>query len=274
MRMAAELGGTIGRSQRPTCFILGAGCSISSGAPSTRDVHQALLDATSVRFEGLELRDVLHRLPEAEKQDILSPLFATVRPASGYMALAALARHRPLTVLNLNWDTALIQACQRLGVPYKFCDVKELTELASEAFIAFEAGLVDIHMHGIIGQECRYGRLETLVFDDDQASWLLAHGFAYTTVIIGASLVDETDFTILFDRWTRHGAGRSPTVSQWFFMRAATEEDARDRLRRSNVQAQPFTYIRDPDIDFDKVATLITDRAIGVLLNASRSSGR
>lgn len=270
MRMACELGGVIGRSSRPTCFILGAGCSLSSGAPPTSVVDQAFRDATSARFEGLELRDALHTIPEHEKQDILAPLFADVRPARGYLALAALGRHRLVTVINLNWDTALTQACQQVGVRHEVRDSKQLTRRRPSSFAT---GVINIHAHGMIGHECRYGRLETLNFNRTETAWLLEHGFANTTVIIGASLQGETNFTMVFGEWAKSAGGRRPTASQWFFSREATEEGD-DRLRRANTHAQPMTYVRDPDVDFDTIAMLVTDRAVGTILSASPKATR
>jgi hypothetical protein len=269
--MASELGGVIGRSRRPVCFILGAGCSLSSGAPPTATVHQAFAAATSVRFGGIDLRDALHTMPEQEKQDILAPLFADVKPGPGYSALAALARHRSLLVINLNWDMALALACERSGVQ---CDMRDIRDLLKDPPSASDTGVIDVHVHGIIGRECRYGRLETLVFSDQEAMWMLEHGLANTSVIIGAALAFETDFTELFARWARSSDGQRPTASQWFFMRGQPEDSAEDRLRRSNVHAQPFTYVREPDVDFDMVATLLVDRALGMIPGASGKGGR
>jgi hypothetical protein len=214
----------------------------------------------------MELRDALHTVPEHEKQDILRPLFADIRPARGYLALAALGRHRLITVINLNWDAALTKACEQVGVRYEVRDIKEL---ARDRPPSFEAGVVNIHVHGMIGVECRYGRLETLHFTEAEAAWLLKRGLANTTVIIGASLQGETDLAMVFSRWAESNGGRRPTASQWFFVRSGTEDDADHRLRRANTHAQPMTYISDPHIDFDTVATLVTDRAIGTILGAS-----
>lgn len=268
--MAAELGGVIGRSSRAACFILGAGCSLTSGAPPTSIVDQAFRDATKARFEGMDLRDALHTIPEHEKQDLLQPLFSDVRPARGYLAIAALARHRLVTVINLNWDAALTLACEQVGVRY---EVRELRQLTRNRPPPFETGLVNIHVHGMIGVECRYGRLETLTFSKAETAWLVEHGLANTTVIIGASLQAETDMTMVFSRWAESAGGRRPTSSQWFFVRSDGIE-ADHKLRRANVHAQPMTYISDPDIDFDTVSTLLADRAIGTILGTPRKAWR
>lgn len=263
--MAAELGGVVGRSERPICFVLGAGCSLASGAPTTHAVDRALRDATRTRFEGLELRDAIHSLPEHEKQDILRPLFRAVKPSQGYFALAALGRYRLITVINLNWDLALARACDLSGIPH---EVRDINRLPRGNWQPFEHGVVDLHVHGVIGEECRYGRLETLTFSKTETTWLLQHGLAYTTVILGASLSNETDMAMAFAEWAQKAAGRRPTASQWFFVRSEADDHATDKLRRLNTHAQPMTYVRDPKIDFDTVTTLLADRAIGNILVA------
>ncbi|WUJ69947.1 hypothetical protein OG809_33220 [Kribbella soli] len=269
--MARELGGAVGRSSKPVCFILGAGCSLTSDAPSTKAVDEALRDATSARFDGMELRDALHVMPEHEKQDILRPLFARVRPARGYLALAALAKHRLVTVLNLNWDDALTQACEQA---HARCEVRDIRQLEPDWPGDMNSGLINLHVHGMVGDECRYGRIETLSFTAPETEWLLTHGLAYTTVIIGASMEDETDFTGVFDKWAEANGNRRPTASQWFFSRSARDEGPADRLRSTNVRTQAFTNVREPGVDFDTIATLITDRALGTILGSTLTTGR
>jgi hypothetical protein len=51
-------------------------------------------------------------------------------------------------------------------------------------------------------------------------------------------------------------------MSQWFFVRSAEGEDGENRLRKFNTNAQNFTYVQHEQIDFDIVATLLTDRAL------------
>jgi hypothetical protein len=261
MRLASELGGVIGRSRRPVCFILGAGCSLSSGAPSTSAVHQAIFEATRTRFEGLDLRQALHTMPEIEKQDILLPLFENIDFGPGYAALAGLARSCRVLVLNLNWDTALAQACERANVVYS---VRDINDLVDDPPAMSAAGLLDIHVHGVLGEQCRYGVLETLSFTAAQRAWLLENGLANTTVIIGATMTYETDFSQLFGEQVQ-SYGRRPSASQWFFVRGSDFEDAESRLRQYNANAQSFTYVQHEEIDFDIVATLAVDRALSIL---------
>lgn len=261
LQLASELGGVIGRSTRPICFILGAGCSISSGAPTTATVEEAFRSATAARFVGVDFRKAIHTMPESEKQDVLRPLFADVSLGPGYLALAALGRHWKVLAVNLNWDKALANACRQIGVNHTSFDLnKSIDEWPS----IDGPGVYDVHVHGIIGHECRYGHLETLSFTPDQERWLMQHGLANTTAILGVSLVDETDFSQLFMHRSRLVDPVRPPSSQWFFLRGADNATGLDRLRRINVQVQPFTYECAPDIDFDLVATVAADRALAL----------
>jgi hypothetical protein len=201
-------------------------------------------------------------MPENEKQDILRPLFADVTYGPGYLAIAALGRYWTVLTLNLNWDKALANACDRTGIEYISFDleqpVDEWPQISGPC-------VYDVHVHGIIGTECRYGHLETLNFTAEQEKWLLEHGLANTTVILGASLVDETNFSQLFMRRARQVDPIRPPSSQWFFLRNNGSEAGASRLRRVNIQTQPFTYECTPDIDFDIVTTIIADRALALV---------
>jgi hypothetical protein len=264
LELAGELGGVIGRSSRPVCFILGAGCSLSSGAPTTTTVERAFRDATAARFRGIELRKAIHVMPEQEKQDILRPLFAEVTYGPGYLAISALGRYRTVLTLNLNWDKALANACRRIGVELVSFDFNE----PIDSWPSFSGpGVYDVHVHGIIGDQCRYGHLETLNFTTQQETWLIERGLVNTTVILGASLANETDFTQLFIHRSHLVDTVRPPSSQWFFLRSSDVELelGLDKLRRINVQIQPFTYECAPDVDFDIVATVAVDRALALI---------
>jgi hypothetical protein len=255
-----ELGESIGRSKRPVCFVLGAGCSLSAGAPNTVQIDTALRRATRTRFAGVELRDAIHQLPELEKQDILQPLFAGVTTNAGYMAIASLAASRPVLVINLNWDLALQTAAIRVGVPITLVDME--TDAVGTWPSHGTAGIIDVHVHGIVGHSCRYGRLETLRFTEAEEKWLIEQGLDHILICIGASLTYETDLTDLFRSKNPNPSAR-PQASRWFFVRG-DPKDAEDALRRANYGVHPLTYILAPDIDFDKLATVIADSAITV----------
>lgn len=266
LALANELGGVIGRSSRPVCFVIGAGCSLTAGAPTTASVETELTNATQARFAGHDIRDVIDLLPEAEKQDILLPLFSRTTYNVGYLSLAALATRRSVFVINLNWDTALNNACRRLGVETEMFDLG--ISPSKWPRIDPTPRLYDIHVHGIIGESCRFGRLETLTFTDAQDRWLRANCLSGTTVITGASLTNETDFSVLFHKraMKQAAAASSAAPSQWFFIREQIEShESEHRARIARTGAQPFTTERSEDVDFDTLAAAITDRALGIM---------
>jgi hypothetical protein len=243
-------------------FILGAGCSLSAGAPTTAQIDHALREATSARFKGLDLRDALHQMPEQEKQDILLPLFEKVGVNPGYMAIAALATVKPVVAINLNWDLALENACRRARAAVTVVDIVDGPRTSWPS--PDGKGLLDLHVHGVIGNSCRFGRLETLTFTEDQQEWLRSHGLDNTLVVLGASLTFETDLTKLFQGHASRDSQSRPQSSHWYFVRG-TLADAEDRLRRANFKVQSLTYEVAPDIDFDMVATTIVDHALASL---------
>lgn len=262
IELAKELGAAIGRSKRPVCFILGAGCSLSSNGPTTVAVQERVRAATAARYGNLDPRDALHTLPEVEKQEIIAPLFRDVTPNSGYFSLAGLALHRPIVVLNLNWDRALSEACLRSGVELNEIDLDPSETKALSDLDLTRPILHNVHLHGIIGIECRYGTLETLPFTREVQNWIVRNGLSHTTVCIGASVVGEKDLPGLFAEWAR---GQDPirrTASHWYFIREDSNDSGVDRLRRFLTQAAPFTYEVAPDVDFDTVITLAADRAL------------
>ena len=269
--MARELGLAIGRSQRPVCFLLGAGASISSGGPPTTAVIKAFTEATERRFEGMDLMRAVGLLEEREKQEILAPLFEGITPAGGYHAIAALASYISVVVLNLNWDDAMAKAAQAKGVLKVSFDIR--TDPATWPDLSRqEPGLTDIHLHGKIGDVCRFGTLETLTFESPEADYIAAHGLNQTMACLGASLNGENDLPSLFRNHLRARPGTAPPP-HWYFVRGGGAVDGQDRLRHGLFQAPLITYAKGEDIDFDIAATLIADAALPGL-DARRARGR
>lgn len=264
--LARELGGVIGRSHRPICFLLGAGASLSSGGPTTKQVAEAFAGATGARFQGLDLMRMIQTLPEHEKQDILAPLFSDVRPGPGYLSLAALAKHRRIIVLNLNWDDALAQACSRQAVVCRQFDIASPPGTWPPDIDASpDPCLYDVHIHGILGVECRYGTLETLLFAREAENYLVKNGLQNTMVCIGAYLNNENDLPQLFQARMRAGDPVRPASQHWYFVRGDAVLGPEDRMRQTMTFASPVTYVRAPDIDFDHVATLLVDAALSII---------
>lgn len=264
--LARELGGVIGRSHRPACFLLGAGASMSSGGPTTRQIAEAFAAATGARFEGLDGMRMIQTLPEHEKQDILEPLFSDMRPGPGYLALASLAKHHRVLVLNLNWDNALAEACRRTGTSLNQFDTASDPATWPAGFNESpHPCLYDIHLHGMLGVECRYGTLETLSFGTEAQTYLVENGLQNTTACIGASLNNENDLPQLFRARLSAGDPTRPSSQHWYFVRGDATLGSEDRQRQAITFASLVTYVRAPDVDFDRVATLIVDSALSLI---------
>lgn len=261
----------IGRSDRPVCFLLGAGASISSGGPTTTAVVEAFTEATERRFEGMDLMRAVGLLEEREKQEILAPLFEGVTPAGGYHAIAAIAFYIPVVVLNLNWDDAMAQAAEAKRVLRASFDI--VTDPPTWPNLTTqEPGLVDIHLHGTIGDACRFGTLETLTFEPPATEYIIAHGLDQTMACLGASLNGENDLPSLFRHHLRKRRGITSSP-HWYFLRGEDAVDGQDRLRQGLFDAPLLTSAKGEDVDFDVVAALIADAALPGL-DARRTSGR
>lgn len=269
--MARELGMAIGRSDRPVCFLLGAGASLSSGAPATSTVVEAFAEATNLRFEGMDFMTAVSLLEEREKQEILAPLFEGITPAGGYHAIASIAAYVPVVVLNLNWDDALAQAAAAKGVLIASFDITASSTSWPDP-ASREHGVVDIHLHGILGEQCRFGTLETLTFEAEAAEYLVTHGLDQTMVCLGASLNSENDLPAVFRSHVAKRQHSSPPP-HWYFVRGKDVVDGQDRLRQNLFQAPLMTSAKGEDIDFDLVATLVADAALPGL-DARRVRGR
>src|ERR1700730_4421974 len=107
----------LGHSHEPITLLLGAGASLSSGAPSTDSVADAIWHANPARFKSREdVYDDLVEITAVDKRHAIEPLFERTVPYAGYHLLAALARTRPITIVNLHWAACVLRACRKLGV--------------------------------------------------------------------------------------------------------------------------------------------------------------
>ena len=141
-------------------FVLGAGCSLSSGCPSYDGV-KAKLDVAP----GRDGRNVEMRLaaPSAQRRRIQS-MFEGCSPNIGYYCLAALARERRVIVLNLNWDNMVAQAAIAIGVECDSFDIQEIDDVEGPKS---SPGLTVIHLHGPLA-EPRFRLLDTAAFSIEQ----------------------------------------------------------------------------------------------------------
>jgi len=261
----------LGRSHEPITLLLGAGASLSSGAPSTGAVADAIWHANSGRFESRQdVYDDLVEITEVDKRHAIEPLFEDTVPYAGYRLLAALARSRPITIVNLNWDDCVLRACRQMGVacqPHDIADpvgaIRESVELGNAA----GAGIVDIHVHGRLGTESheanhplRFGRLETLTLKPDEFE-LLRECFDSATAVIGASLCADRDLdTAGLIEALRGSADPEESGEQvdmkdlWVAVREANG-DGPDKIIHSVMRARQSSrnILIGPDVDFDRI---------------------
>ena len=139
------------RRGEPICVIVGAGASLSSGAPFTWQVLEKLDQAFGGRLAGAdaaERRRAVDRFNESEKRAALEPLFSDVVPYTAYRCLAAMGRQRRVYAINLNWDLAIEDACERQGVPLESVSLEEGEGALRRALAVTGPGVTVIHVHG------------------------------------------------------------------------------------------------------------------------------
>jgi hypothetical protein len=251
--VAGDLGRAMAAHGRPVTWVLGAGASITSGAPSTGRVHAALERATKGRFDG-RVRERLHELRRQEVQDALEPLFARVVPELGYRLLGAMARYRRVNLLTLNWDPAARMACERARVPFSAVDPirSRLTVEQAEARLPPGSGMLIVHVHGQLGDDARYGVLETL---PDQPPLLAAveRLLSHDTVICGASLAVDLDVAYMLRRLAAQVSRDGAAV--WLFSR-------RGGMAPDVAIPSHWYRVTGGDVDFDAIVCTVAQEAL------------
>jgi hypothetical protein len=188
--IADDLATAVAGHQEPLTFVLGAGCSMSSGAPATPVVEQRLVTRSEGRIGPGRLRTDFQDLRAAEVNRHLEDLFAGATPNFGYRLLAGLARRRRVYVINLCWDPLLDQACELVKVTRVSYDPEAGSTWAAVCErLPADAGLVNCHVHGQLGGVPRFGTFQTSTFHPETKQHV-AQMLRHETVIIGASLAD------------------------------------------------------------------------------------
>ncbi len=262
---ARDFGKFVEARPEPVTFLLGAGCSLSSGAPSTAEVHAALTAATAGRANGENLRDFLHEITPGERRRVLEPLFRNNSPYIGYKLLAALAAIRRVNVLNLNWDDMAERACSEAGVECVAFDLDDRTRWGdAERKLPTGRGLLSVHVHGRLDTTCRYSRVETARFDSAQIEFISSRFLNQPLLIAGASLQGDVDLFKLL-QGSPSAAEREHAV--WFFGRprrgGATDGRFSELQQLFNSRAKPREYCVDADVDFDRLMVTILEEAKG-----------
>lgn len=245
-----DLASAVAAHQEPVTFVLGAGCSISSGAPSTPKVEQRLVSRSEGRIGRGRLRTDFADLKPAEVSSHLTDLFAGAWPNFGYRLLAGLARRRRVYVINLCWDQMLDQACTLQTVPCVSYDPESGDDWASVCGrLPDGVGVVNCHVHGQLGGFPRFGTFQTSSFGASVRAHVAAM-LRHETVIIGASLADF-DVVEALEALDRLAATKT-VPNRWLF--------ARDELagpRRISRDAFPAV---SSGVDFDDVLQVVAEQ--------------
>jgi hypothetical protein len=258
---------------------LGAGASISSGAPSTGRVKQALFEADEEKFAGDigEVSEKLHTISKEIVKHTIKPLFDDVHPHLGYLSLAALSRYVRVLIVNLNWDSAVEDACEQVGLDrgkYASLVLDDGVEKIEEDLKNTDYRLVNLHLHGRLKPEqsqIKFGRRETLSFGEREERLVWSEFLSHPTIVVGASLQGEYDVSrLLGEASAKAGDSKAPF---WLFSRQAerTEEpedrDVRKLLERHESESN---FAGDPYVDFDRLMTELLEASSGPRGNLGR----
>ena len=238
----AETLGRYARSgQSPLAFLLGAGCSLTSGCPSLKSVEDVFAAMPTQKRGHLPAE---HRFSPEETKLQLTPLFEAASPNLGYYCLASLGWHCKTLVLNLNWDDMVEHAATALRIAYLSYDIADdPTEIAS-AWEELDAGLLVLHIHGQLEESVRYTRNQTLHITPEQQSLIDGVLVADRLISLGASLRYDHDVTVMLCNADTPDPG-------YYFNRADEEADAADYHTRTIDTGHLFENRQWVTADFD-----------------------
>jgi len=287
----------------PLTFVLGAGASVTSAAPSSARVERTWMDSNTTDFpDRKSLLAEIGLRGDVEKINPLKHLFKPVSPFIGYHCLAALGHDRPIFVLNLNWDDALEQACQAVSVPFHHVTLNRDDELVFEHrrddgevhFAGIEesdlwekgllagdpsAGVYCFHLHGRLDNRVsgiRFGVYDTLKFSPSVKKLITTRFFAHPTVVTGASLQGEYDVVDLLRTLTAEVAHSPAELSPMYvFSRQETRtDDPTDKLTQHVLykRSSKSNFRGDPAVDFDRLLLDLATRLRKAELGSSFSS--
>lgn len=257
----------------PLTFLLGAGASLSSGAPKTADILATCRRMRPGVFPSDEAvyEKFSTALTPIEREQIIAPLFRRTDPYVGYRCLVSMARSRPVFVVNLNWDSYASCAGERIGVPVSSFDLQDVEEGRRYIDEARERGngVVCAHVHGYLkhGEDhvgsgesrgIRFSQPDTLSFGAEELR-LLQEMLAPFTIVAGTSLIGPRDAQELLRALLPPAGGEETTVRPlWVFERGplsyAPGFDSMIALGLSNAllaRHSIHNFISNPDIDFD-----------------------
>ena len=267
----------------PLTFLLGAGASLSSGAPGTADILAACRD---MRPEVFPDDDAVYdkfstALTAGERTRIIEPLFRDSAAYVGYRCLVAMARSRPVYVVNLNWDSCLRCAGERVeDVPVDSFDLEDVEEgmQALDAACKRGYGVVCAHVHGYLDyakdhpdakrvKGIRFSVPDTLSFGGEELQ-LLERMLAPFTIVAGTSLIGPHDAHEVVKALHPPAAGGQAEDEAvkplWVFERGpharAPGFGSRIAVGLSNAllgRESIYNFVSNPDVDFDTMMVVL-----------------
>lgn len=227
-------------------------------------------------------------LTPVEREQIIGPLFRKTQPHVGYRCLVAMARSRPIFIVNLNWDNSVTCAAERGDVPVRSFDLKDVEEGRRYIDEAQErgCGVVCAHVHGYLdyaadhegAEEPRGIRLslpDTLSFRGEELK-LLQKMLAPFTIIAGTSLIGPHDTHELLQALLP-AAGKEPCDEPavrplWVFERGplarAPGFESTIAMGLSNALLARHSirnFVSNPDVDFDTMMVALRAQEVGLL---------
>jgi hypothetical protein len=252
MQCIHDLADAIGEVEPLTVF-LGAGASLSSGAPPTHEVDGLLTQMFS-RFRAPDLLAQMHRISGHDTAQALKTRFDGLIPYVGYRCLASLARHRRILVINMNWDPLLLAACERVGVPCLSFDLRDHNMWPPPNVLSDFVGVIDVHLHGTLSGP-RHGSSAQQLPTEEEIAFLVGLHYDARRLYLGLSLEVDHDVVEL-------GGQLDTGKSQWVYGLFRGETDAHPNLIASmatNLRARDPVFSHDPSVDFDRAMLLLAD---------------
>ncbi|PKN49432.1 MAG: hypothetical protein CVU63_02185, partial [Deltaproteobacteria bacterium HGW-Deltaproteobacteria-20] len=239
-------------------LLIGAGASLSSGAPTTDEVFRAINARYPARLsdrEALRLRS--HTITNSEKLNAIAPLFQKIVPFVGYRCLAVIAKSKRVYVLNLNWDSAVEDACAILGVSCVSASAEDWRAEYGQLLKRLPPGkgVFCLHLHGWIREKSaiKIGVLETNAFPKKLINFIKKTAVPHPFIAIGTTIAGDLDIVSLL-RVGIHSGSDLDRMPAWLFARpgfdafggSAAVEHLASRTSTNNV-------VQDHDVDFDEL---------------------
>ena len=265
---------------KPLCFLVGSEASLSSNGPQTESLATELMlikpgslpSLAAVYSESFEFE-------AAEWKAVVGRFFEDLVPHVGYRCIAAIARTRPVVLVNLNWDNCAVEACARVGLAddrFGALDLQDTEEVAAEveALLSRGNGLLSVHVNGRIddprGRTPRFTTKERLSCSPREFE-LLQRLLNFRTFVIGTSFSDSGGRGPLVDAMLPQEGTPDCDIEQlWVVERGplarmpspvtVAGNDLGKALDRRRSTANFFAA---PDIDFDLFATTLRAAEVG-----------